>query len=189
MYLEIRNRFFACFRRDQVEERSVVDRTVIASENSHEHARDVLVNAILFDKKLRYDLFIFSRSSALLLISIICSCLDFEMYMNWYHLFSEGNVVTSFVFIFIFGFSTSSKDRFSSRGNKNKCHYFQLKLHTEFFYNDLNLLDDMPLSTVLKLCMQFWRLNLCDIVMSRDVITHNTEDCESRVLMIKRSQK
>jgi hypothetical protein len=27
-----------------------------------------------------------------------------------------------------------------------------------------------------------------DKVMSRDVITHNTEDCESRVLMIERSQ-
>jgi hypothetical protein len=26
-------------------------------------------------------------------------------------------------------------------------------------------------------------------VMSRDVTTHNIEDCESRVLMIKRSQK
>jgi protein required for attachment to host cells len=25
--------------------------------------------------------------------------------------------------------------------------------------------------------------------LSRDVITHNTEDCESRVLMIERSQK
>jgi hypothetical protein len=25
--------------------------------------------------------------------------------------------------------------------------------------------------------------------LSRDVIIHNTEDCESRVLMIKRSQK
>jgi hypothetical protein len=26
-------------------------------------------------------------------------------------------------------------------------------------------------------------------VMSRDVIIHNIEDCENRVLMIKRSQK
>ncbi len=32
----------------------------------------------------------------------------------------------------------------------------------------------------------------CDLMkeeMSRNVIIHNTEDCESRVLMIKRSQK
>jgi hypothetical protein len=28
-----------------------------------------------------------------------------------------------------------------------------------------------------------------DDIVSRDVITHNTEDCESRVLMIKRSQR
>ncbi len=27
------------------------------------------------------------------------------------------------------------------------------------------------------------------IIVSRDVITHNTEDCESRVLMINRSQR
>ncbi len=34
-----------------------------------------------------------------------------------------------------------------------------------------------------------WRSDFRIIILSRDVATHNTEDCESRVLMIKRSQR
>lgn len=115
---------FACFRRDKVEERSVVDRTMIASENSHEHAGDGLVDAILFEKKLRYDFFIFSRSSALLLIRLFfrvltlkCTCTDIIYFLKRTYFFRFNP---------IFCFLTTSKDIFSLRGYKKKCHYFQL---------------------------------------------------------------
>jgi chaperonin cofactor prefoldin len=52
-YLQVCNRFFACFRRDKLAELSAIDRKAIASENLHAHAGDALVDAVLYDKKIR----------------------------------------------------------------------------------------------------------------------------------------
>jgi hypothetical protein len=57
-----------------------------------------------------------------------------------------------------------------------------------FFFETMNItlfsvLDKLIIVTKISI---FWSFNL---LLSRDVIIRNTKDCESRVLMIKRSQR
>jgi hypothetical protein len=86
------------------------------------------------------------------------------------------------------------------RSNVSEIRQLLQTLHKEFFQNR-QIIDknDERESIVLliKRLLNNFRIvkktshrNIRVIVfLSRDVITHNTEDCENRVLMIKRSQK
>jgi hypothetical protein len=66
--------------------------------------------------------------------------------------------------------------------NKQRARYLRIFVQKIVSYQTINLLS------VVNLHNQWWQLFFF-IDVSRDVTTHNSEDCESRVLMIERSQR